>query len=187
MDKAKITELAEASRSAREALEKAAAIRLALASPSSLEERKLMLTLLAGKIGEKAEFLRMEALAEAETVLAQLVAIDPQDPNSLIALSSHHHYFTNDRRRALESAVDAVRAADKIGSYVRCANSHLIRVAAKQANFDVVASAIQRLIAYRPGPDSTDEALEPDILSRIPHGAVPDALIDGYKALLQSK
>jgi hypothetical protein len=128
-----------------------------------------------------SELVRVGRLTDAETLLREDVAAEPDNPLPLMSLATHYHY--SDRLREAKSWIArAVATAKRTRTLGYGTLGQQARIAISARDWQLLTSTLRNMITYRHKTGNVDCFPEADFLDRIPRGAVPERVIAAYKA-----
>lgn len=152
-------------------------IKDALETRQDKEEIMGLLSLLA------SEYHLFNKLDEAEKVINERIALEPNLPDGWLSLAGHFHYYVHDLPKAYSIIEVAVEKALKDGNFVRQAYCMRIRIALDMKNYKAIEDSLGKLIKYHPKPGSIDVNYEDDFVKRIPMGEINSNILEEYKKL----
>jgi len=129
----------------------------------------------------ESECSRFGLLDECESLKRQMVARFPDDPVPWIGLAGFLLHFRNDPEEARTIVEMAIEKAEKKGHFLRHAYNTRARIARQLGDYSLLEDTLEKLITYRPGPNSQDIGYERDFLVDLPPGVVLQAILDDYE------
>ena len=157
-----------------------------LSIEEELLSKKEILSLMQSVARLWGDLSRNEIFDQAEAIIGRLIEIDPEDAHACVLISEFYFYDRNEPDKALELAQDALSKAECNGSYLNLAAGNLARIATRLARYQLVASAMTKVLKHTSGSDIIDTKVETDFIARLPKGAISDQLIADYLAKAKS-
>lgn len=147
----------------------------------SQEERGGIYGLLAIELQEHGKY------DEAEMVIRERIALEPEIPDAWISLALHFLYCTQELDKALSAINVALKKAEAERNFFRHAHLERIRIAIAMKAYSIVEESLIQLINYVPPRGTQDIRLESEFLPRIPQGAVNESVIERYQEKVQAQ
>jgi tetratricopeptide (TPR) repeat protein len=150
-------------------------LRVELQASSSQEEKLCIYNLLGLELQSQGK------LDEAEAVIRERIALEPEMPDGWITLALHLLYYTREAEKALSAINVALEKSQLQGSFFRQAHLERIRIALALESYPTIEESLTHLVNYVPARGSLDVQLEAEFLGRIPKGTINESLIQRYK------
>jgi hypothetical protein len=108
----------------------------------------------------------------AEAIQRRLADKHPDDPLPLINLVTYKLYFQEQPEEALQLINRALELAYRSGEFRRQALGDKARIALKLERYDIVESALRKIMQLKVDPEVPDIGRECDFFDRIPPGSI---------------